>query len=89
VMAPLADGLLHHSARQRRSSRPRHARSVRRRVRCFRDFDDLIEASSPTLAAIDPYAETVLASRDVAGLAKEIDALLANSRLTCANAPNQ
>ena len=43
------------------------------------DFDDLIhEASSPTLAAIDPYAETVLASTDFAGLAREIDALLAD-----------
>lgn len=43
------------------------------------DFDDLLhEASSPTLAAIDPCAETVLASEDLAGLASEVDALLAD-----------
>lgn len=43
------------------------------------DFDDLLrEASSPMLEAIDANAETIVASTEMAGLAKEIDALLAD-----------
>jgi hypothetical protein len=53
------------------------------------DFDDLLqEASSPMLAAIDPYAETVLARTDLAVLASEVDALLADTPET-AKAPGR